>query len=51
MCGITDEAFAVMEACTSTDEGAAACAIASVPPLEIDLYLPVGLTAASGSGR
>ena len=41
MCGITDDALALMEACTSTDEGAAACAIASVPPIEIDLYLPV----------
>ena len=44
MCGITKDAFDVMEACTSTAEGAAACAIASIP--EIELYL-IG----SGSGR
>ena len=50
MCGITKDAFDVMEACTATKEGAANCAIASIPGLVLDIYLPVEITA-SGSGR
>jgi len=48
MCGIEKDAFDLMEACSATAEGAASCAIASIP--ELELYL-IGSGSGSGSGR
>jgi len=34
-----------------TAEGAASCAIASIPGLVLDMYIPVDMASGSGSGR